>query len=222
MEMVTDLVSGPVLPATLLLGVMLVWSLFAMLGAVDLDMPGGDMDLGDVDIDVDISPGSIADSMSIVALKWMNLKNVPAIIWIGVFSITWWFISACLWSVLDSKFFDPPGFLWSSILVLRNVIIGVVLTKLFTNPMKAWFVTERLASSSLIGKECKISSMEATPDFGQVKSKTEGAPLLLNVRTDGPHLAQGAQVWITHYDEKNRVYIVSPTSTETADDTNGD
>lgn len=78
--------------------------------------------------------------------------------------------------------------------------------------MKGWFVVERLDSQSLIGKECQISSSVASIDFGQVKFKTEGSPLLLNVRTDGPSLAQGTHVWITHYDPKRRVYIVSPTT----------
>ena len=68
-------------------------------------------------------------------------------------------------------------------------------------------------SKSLIGKEAEISSYEATSEHGQVKYKTDAAPLLLNVRTDGPHLEKGTRVWITHYDPKRRVYIVSATTT---------
>ncbi|MCC6508489.1 MAG: hypothetical protein IT423_05240, partial [Pirellulaceae bacterium] len=86
------------------------------------------------------------------------------------------------------------------------------LTKLVTRPFRGWYVTEDLSTQSLIGQECEICSSEATPEYGQVRFKTDGAPLLLNVRTDGSYLAKGARVWITHYDATRRAYIVSPTS----------
>lgn len=216
MEIVTTLFSGPILPATLLLLVMLFWSFMALLGSVDLDLPGTDMDF---DVDLDASTANpIADGMSALTLKWLNLKTVPIIIWMAVFSVTWWFLSASLWSLVDRHFFDPPGWLWSCLLVAKNLAIALPLTKLITTPMQGWFTVEQLTAMSLVGQECEISSFTASPDFGQVKFKTEGAPLLLNVHTDGPNLAQGARVWITHYDAKKRIYIVSPTTTGTATD----
>lgn len=215
--MVTDVLSGPVLPATLLLGCMICWSVLAMLGAADLDMPGADIDL-DADLDVDVGVGGATDGLSALCLRWANLKEVPIIIWLGTFSVIWWFISASLWSLMDSLWFDPPGWLWASLLVVKNIAISVPITKLATSPMKRWFASEKLAANSLIGKECQISSLQATPEFGQVKYKTEGAPLLLSVRTDGSHLAKGTTVWITHYDEKSRTYIVSATTTDAPTD----
>jgi len=79
--------------------------------------------------------------------------------------------------------------------------------------MRGWFLANSFESKSLIGQEAEISSYDASPENGQVKFKTNGAPLLLNVRTDGPHLAKGTRVWITHYDSTKRLYIVSPTTT---------
>ncbi|GAB5402345.1 MAG: hypothetical protein Aurels2KO_05760 [Aureliella sp.] len=179
-----------------------------MLGSVDLEVGGGDLDL---DVDLNAGGNPIATGMSAFALRWMNIRDVPLIVWLGVFSISWWFVSASLWSLIDSTFFTPPGWLWSTVLAIKNAAIAILLTKLATTPMKPWFVTERLVATSLIGKECEISSLTATPDFGQVRYKTEGAPLLLNVRTDGPTLSKGDRVWLAHYDEKTRTYIVSPT-----------
>ncbi len=187
-----------------------------MLGAVDIDLPGADINLdGDVDLDID-GAGSAAElgGVGLLAARWLNIAKVPLLLWCGVFSIGWWFISAMLWVTVDVYFFSPPGWLWSTLLVIRNVAIAVLATKFITGPMCKWFESERLTAASIVGQECSISSLEATPDFGQVKFKTNGSPLLLNVRTDGPHLAQGARVWITHYDAKRRVYIVSPTGTD--------
>ena len=148
-------------------------------------------------------------------VRWLNLKDVPLVLWMGVLAVWWWFISACLWTILDRRFFAEPGWLWSSLLIVRNLTIAIPLTKLATKPMRGWFATERFSSQSLLGQECRISSSVASPEFGQVKFKTDGSPLLLNVRTDGPSLVQGTPVWITHYDAKRRVYIVSPTTSPT-------
>jgi hypothetical protein len=210
-EFLTTVFSGPILPATLFLGFLVIWSLLAMAGTVDIDMPGSDVDI-DLDMDLDAPSGGAADGLALLALKWLNLKDIPLVMWMGALAVIWWFVSASLWSLVDVRFFSPPGWLWSGLLVVKNLAIAIPLTKLVTQPMKGWFVTERLDAQSLIGKECRISSLEASPEFGQVRFKTEGSPLLLNVRTDGPHLAQGADVWITHYDSKRRVYIVSPTT----------
>ena len=211
MEIVTTLFSGPVLPATLALIAMLIWSFLGMLGSIDLDAPGGDLDF---DVDIDASGGNpIADGMSAVAMKWTNLKRVPPIIWLGIFSVAWWFISACLWTLVDRHFFSPPGWTWSIILAVKNAALGVLVAKFATAPMAPWFLREELTAHSLVGKECEIASLTATPEHGQVKYKTEGSPLLLNVETDGGTLARGTRVWITHYDAKRRIYIVSPTTT---------
>ena len=241
MEFINTLFVGPVLPATMFLGLLLLWNLLAVLGTVDLHMPHGDIDLhlptdahihadvpthADVpshtDVHLDSSSGGIgsgaSDGLAVLMMKWLNLKEVPLVLWMGILAVTWWFISAMLWTVVDRRFLTEPGWLWSSILVVRNLAIAIPLTKLATRPMRGWFTTERISAHSLIGQECKISSSVASPEFGQVKFKTEGSPLLLNVRTDGPSLAQGTPVWITHYDAKRRLYIVSPTTAVSASD----
>ena len=213
MDLLETLFVGPVLPATFLFGLMVGWSLLAMLGTVELDVPGADID---VDIDVDVDSGGVSgtDGMSVLFLKWLNLKDVPLVLWLGSFAVFWWILSAGLWLFIDSLFLESPGWIWSGILIVRNIAITLPLTKLITSPMRNWFIIEHLSASDLVGKECEISSLEANADFGQAKFKTEGSPLLLNIRTDGEHLVKGTPVWITHYDAQKRIYIVTPTGTD--------
>ncbi len=219
MELLQSFFEGPVLPATILMLVMVAWSGMAILSGMDLDLPGDvdvDLDL-DVDMNVDISGHGVADraadSLGVLAMKWLNLKQIPILMWICIFNIVWWLTSAVGWRFVESPFIESPGWQWSTLLVALHLGIALPLTKLVTTPMKPLFRVERLNGRSLVGQECEISSLEATPEFGQVRYKTEGSPLLLNVRTDGPHLAKGMRVWITHYDSKNHVYIVSSTGT---------
>jgi len=221
--------TGPVLPATLLVSLVVVWSLLSTLGAISTDEPtgfgsdwgggaeGDPADVGSAGLDAaeGLSKG-YSESVSILALRWLNLGGVPILIWGAIFSVSWWFVSGFLWIAID-QFWFPPNWLWSIILATKNLILAGLLTKLITQPLKRSLTPDRVTTQSLIGRECVISSSEATPDFGLVKFKTSGAPLLLNVRTDGPHLVKGTPVWITHYDSGRRVFIVSPTSTRATD-----
>ncbi len=143
--------------------------------------------------------------------QWLNIREMPLTFWMAAFSIVWWTISIVWWLVVDKWIWtEGVGVGWSIVLMLRNLICTLPLTKVATIPLKGWENSTHLDARSLIGRECVISSSEATPNFGQVKFKTDGAPLLLNVRTDGSFLAKGARVWITHYDDKKRIYQVSP------------
>ena len=223
------LVSGPVMPATFLLAVFVTWSLFSLLVGWNFDVDSGATDGlfgdGQVDLDgVDSQLPSTADlqtatdslgSWGMMTLRWLRLSEVPLLIWLDTMAITWWLISLASWLVIDQQLFGAVGVLGSILLAARNLLIAVFITRavvprvnLRLNPAE-----RALTPQSLIGRECHISSLEANSQFGQVKFPTEGAPLLLNVRTDGPHLTKGTRVWITHYDAERRIYIVSPTTT---------
>lgn len=155
-------------------------------------------------------------AFSSLALRWLNLSGLPVIIWLCVFSVIWWTLSALLWTLVDKHFSPQNSLIWATLLTGRNLILGGLATKVVTQPIHTRFnfTSQSTVTKNLIGKECVISSTEATPDFGLVKFPTGGAPLLLNVRTDGPHLPRGTPVWITHYDAVRRVYVVSPTTTK--------
>lgn len=248
MEILEIPFTGPVLPATIAVGLALAWSLLSTLGALgsegwlgshtEIDVDAG-LDLpSDAPLDVGLDSsasesawshfGTIAASgsreaakdwfagMSIAALRWLNLGGVPLMIWGAIFAVSWWCVSGILWIAIDRQIFEPT-WLWSGLLAIKNLILAALLTKLLTKPLKRSLTPNRITTQSLIGKECVISSTEATPEFGLVKFKTGGAPLLLNVRTDGPRLARGTPVWIVHYDRARKVYLVSPTSTRQVD-----
>ncbi len=218
MDFLATLFAGPVLPATVLLGLLVGWSLLALLGAADFNVasPNAELEMGS-NIEVPSATETVS-GLGMATVRWLNLREIPLMVWLGVFTVVFWLVSVNLWIFVDTFFFASPTWIWSGLLVLRSAAISVPITKLLTQPLRGWFVSEKLTSNSLIGQECEISSLEASPEFGQVKYKTDGSPLLLNVRTDGPHLAKGERVWITHYDQVRRVYIVSPTTTHGSSD----
>ena len=229
-EFFYSLVAAPVLPATILLGVLVAWSVMTIvIGGLDSHLAAswhfhnpfsdaGALASGHVAADgvghtITHILGDAIGSVVLVPMKWLNLKQLPLILWAGIFTICWWFVSILIWIAIDTALVKEPGPLAISIMIMRNVVLGLLATKGITQPMRGWFDTKELTSVSLVGQEAEISSFDATPENGQAKFKTDGAPLLLNVRTDGPHMPKGTRVWLTHYDPKKRIYIVSATTT---------
>ena len=103
-ELIHPLISGPVLPATVLLGLVLAWSLFTILVGYGMDMHGdwpfhfhnplsswflGHGDAG-ADHPIFHALGDALGSVVLTPTKWLNLRSVPLILWVGIFALTWW------------------------------------------------------------------------------------------------------------------------------------
>lgn len=211
-QLLDTFIAGPVFPSTVLLALMVMWSLLTICIGFGMDV--------DFDSHVDgffsmFSHTSFEaiGSVAMLPMRWLNMRNLPIMIWLGIFSFLWSFVSIVFWLGMDRVLFPQWGAFVDGMLVVRNLAVALPLTKLVTQPMTGWFASTKLESRTLIGEEAVISSYDATPEHGQVKFKTDGAPLLLNVRTDGPHLDKGTRVWITHFDPVKRVYTVSATTT---------
>jgi Protein of unknown function (DUF1449) len=228
-ELIQPLIAAPVLPASVLLLALVGWSLFMVFIGAGLGSDGnwsfhfhnpitsvlnGEPHAG-LGHSVSHFLGETLGSFVLAPTKWLNLRSVPFLVWMGIFTLGWWAVSVVCWMALDEWLIGNPGPTLTALLIARNLAFALPLTKAITQPMVGWFAdTGTLDSKSLIGAEAEISSMDATPESGQAKYKTGAAPLLLNVRTDGPHLIKGTRVWITHYDSNKRIYIVSPTTTD--------
>ena len=224
-EFLLSLVAAPVLPATISLVVLVVWSLATIvIGGLDSHLAaswhlhnpftgGGHTDADGLSDTITHALGDAMGSVVLAPVKWLNLKQLPIVLWAGIFTISWWSLSILIWVSVDTALIEAPAAWVVSLMIVRNIVLGLLTTKAITQPMRGWFDSNELTSVSLVGQEAEISSYDTTPENGQVKFKTEGAPLLLNVRTDGPHLPKGTQVWLTHYDPQRRIYIVSATTT---------
>ncbi len=236
-EFLSSLFAAPVFPATIMMGFLVVWSLFTIVvGGLDSHLaaswhlhnpfsgehpfPGGHTDGEGLTHSITHALGDAMGSVILAPAKWLNLQQLPIVLWAGIFTLDWWAASILLWNTLDVAYFKEPGSFIISMLIVRNLILGLLATKLITQPMRGLFDTTELSSVSLVGEEAEISSLDATPESGQVKFKTGSAPLLLNVRTDGPHLPKGTRVWLTHYDKQKRIYIVSATTTTSTNASN--
>lgn len=220
---------GPVWPASIVVCVLIVYTIFALIGLIDLgfDVPDVDLDPSiDLDVDVDmgvdldvdgahIDGGDLLHGLGAASVRWTNFGRVPVVIWGGIFAVAYWSVSYGLWHTFDSNRYEPT-WLPSILLSVRNFVIATAIVKCVTQPLLKYFVDPpKYDQRHLMGATCEICTSEATPEFGQAKFRTNASPLLLNVRTDGPHIAKGTEVRIIGFDRDKRVYKVTHLQPET-------
>lgn len=207
---------------------MVAYATLAMIGLIDFGMDAPDLDL-DPGLDMSVDPGvdlEVPDmdgapvewdfwqGIGATSVRWTNFGRVPIVIWGSAFTVAFWSISYLLWHGFDSERYAAtlgP----STLLVIRNGVLALVITKFITEPLIKYFLPgPSYDEHTLIGATCEVSSLEATPEFGQGKFRTNAAPLLLNIRTDGAHITKGTEVRIIDFDREKRIYKVTQLSSE--------
>jgi hypothetical protein len=204
--------SGANLPATVLLLLAITYWLLAIVSGLDLDF----LDF-DLNVDGEADLGEIV-GVGVVALRFLNIGLVPLAIWGSILAINWWMVSMLLDRLLDNVYHPELRESWSHAIqwTIRNFAIALVLTKLFTQPLRGKFDAEEPnAAADLIGQTCRIVTSEVNERFGQAEYATEGAPLKLNVRTrDAAELTKGDAAVIVDFDPEQNVYFVERMKTE--------
>lgn len=201
-ELIQSNFSGPMLVPSVLLGLVCLYWLFVILGAFD-------MELIDFDFDLDIEGGESVFDIGFVSLRFLNLGDVPLMIWGSLFSLSFWFVSA-----LAVERLAEGASVNSWAIVLGSGLIAVVVTKVLTNPLRGKFSTKPPNTlAELMGQTCVVTA-ETTESFGQAKLCTEAAPLLLNIRTHEGTLTKGTMVRIVDFDQENHLYYVSNSDLE--------
>lgn len=194
---VDSLFVGPVWPASVLVLLVVGYLILSLLGA---------MELGGTDLTADADGW---ESLGAGTLRWFHLGQIPIVLWLGCFAVFQWLIAYGLWHYFESARYVPTlG--ESAFLIGRNAILAAMATKIATGPLVPYLAqSHTFSEETIIGESCVISSGEATPSFGQAKYDTGGAPLLLNIRTDGPTLLKGTVATIVAYDTERRLYTVT-------------
>jgi len=99
---------------------------------------------------------------------------------------------------------------------IRNFAIAVVLTKVFTQPLRGKFDAEEPnPAANLLGQQCRVLTSEVTEHFGQAEYPTEAAPLKINVRTrEARPLSKGDAAVIVDFDPEKNIYFVERVKAE--------
>lgn len=197
------------LTLSVLLALTMAYWLVVLIGAVGLDSLDFDIDT-DVDVDMEIDSSLMATSATASILKFFHIGAVPILVLWSVFLMCLWALGVLTWPLVGH---------WATLLqliaVVPLVIGGLLLTKVFTLPLKAIFDrierdTEAENNTKLLGRRCTIASLTADERFGQAEVATSGSPLKLNVRTRDADtvLNKGEEAVLVGEDKEQRIYYV--------------
>jgi hypothetical protein len=229
LEVLRESVSLVNLPYTFLLGlVILYWLLYLLgvLGSEALDFAGFDVDADvdldvdadadvDVDVDADVQAGGsgMAGLLSSM-LHFLHIGEVPVIVVLSVLILSMWLLS-----LVTNHFLENSSALIALLLAIPIILVGLIVTKLAVMPfvplLKGIFAEEG-EKVEVIGKTCRITSLQATPKYGQAELVREGAPILLNVKTqEGVTLEKGAEAVVFDRDNASDAYLIAPFDIQT-------
>ena len=222
-------------PFTLLLILVVgYWSLVA-LGALGGPSPDADLDVGgdahiDHDLDVDTMHHHVEGHHSAHgegdggswwhgALKFVNMGEVPAMVVLSVLILSLW-----TFNIVANAFWTGGSNTLAAVFLAANFVASAFVTRYVTLPLKPLFrlLNKQYDESvKIVGKACRITTSEATPDFGQAEITTYGAPIVINVRTlNDAVLARGELAVVVREDEERRIFFITgnplPRATEAA------
>ncbi len=233
------LVSYPAVVYTVALGVVLVYWLFVVLGAVHIDtshadgaldgaLDGGDVggghhgdvggdhggDVGDGDAGGDHAGEGDTPGGSLGMLAALKLRSVPATVSLSFIILFAWIIAVMgmNWATRALPTVSPT-LLGTAILLLAPVL-ALPLTSLAIRPLAPLF-KHRTATrqKELVGKICVVRTGTVDDTFGEATLEDGGAGLVVRVRIDaGDALKRGEQAVIVGFDEEKDAFLVAPMS----------
>lgn len=220
MELFYESIAPVNLPYTVLLALVVLYWLLYIVGAVSedaLDFMGLDFDADvDVDVDADVDVDVDADIDADIGggahplaafLHFFHVGDVPVILIFSVLVVFMWTASMLTTHFLGIQLF------WVAVMLFPAVlIVGLIATKALIMPFAPYLKTllkQTGDSVEVIGKTVTIVSLEATHEFGQAELITDGAPLLLNVKTlEGVTLRKGDEAVAFDHDKDNNTYLI--------------
>lgn len=211
-DFLATVLSFPTVVYTTGLGVVLVYWLTVILGALDVDVFGVDGDL-DLDVDVaDATDGGVEGASGLAAiLTVLRLRHAPLTVSISVLTLAAW-----VFSYVGARTVMPllplPAALSALLVGVAALGLGLPVASLVTRPLGPLFaLQEGKNKQSFVGGMCTVRTGRVDGKEGQALIEDGGAGLLVRVRCDDPKaLARGDQAIITAYDADEDVYDVEP------------
>jgi hypothetical protein len=200
-----------ILPSALLAFVLLYW-FTVIIGLLDLDMFHFEFSKEiHIDKHIPLETGGSADWLH-SALSFFNLGKVPFMVFMSFLVLPFWTTG-----ILTNYYLHfLPGFM-HFLLLIPALFVSLFLAKIFTAPFVKMFAAlekEHESSVTIIGRVCTIMLPASPTDLGQAAVKTEGAPLVLNVKSSrNCTLKKGDTGLVIDYNPEKKYYLVEPYET---------
>ncbi|VAW61847.1 hypothetical protein MNBD_GAMMA10-1706 [hydrothermal vent metagenome] len=192
---------------TVLIGVLLVFWLFAIIGALDIDIISFDADVDmDFDVDADIEiPGFVG------LLHTLGLTGIPFTIVLTILIFLAW-----VFTYYISTYVIPliPGALLKVLAgtatLVGTFVLAVPITTKIISPLRKLSLNNTAKSSKdFLGAMCTVTSGRVDETMGDGDIKTTGANIIAHIRAESPNdIKKGDIVRPISYDAEKGIYHV--------------
>jgi len=199
-QFIHTIISFPSVIFTVLLGIVVIYWLLAMLGAVDVNV---------FDFDIDADPSSLSGLSGL--LLTFGLIGVPVSLSLSLLILFSWlfcyFAAAHLLPLLAGTIFQ-----WMAgiVILIISFALAIPLVARIVRPMKRFFIEHAAVShSELVGSVCTVMTLDVSDVFGQAALDDGEAGLILAIRANTPNdLTKGDKVVIIDYDKNKGTFEV--------------
>jgi hypothetical protein len=194
---------------TVLLGVVVIYWVLAMLGMVDIEHSGLDVDVG-VHTHADGDPSDIGHLASYVVA--LGLNGVPFSVAVSLLVLVSWTV-CCLggeW-LLPLVPTLPLQLLAGTVLLVASAVIAIPVTAVAIRPLRGLFVSHTaVTNAALVGQLCRVVTGVVNEKDGRAEVARRGASLNIRVWAATPNtLKRGSQALIVEYDEVAARYLIA-------------
>lgn len=194
---------------TVLLGVVVIYWVLAMLGMVDIEHSGLDVDVG-VHTHADGDTSDIGQLASYVVA--FGLNGVPFSVAVSLLVLVSWTV-CCLggeW-LLPLVPTLPLQLLAGTVLLVASAVIAIPITAVAIRPLRGLFVSHTAVSNAaLVGQLCRVVTGVVNEKDGRAEVARRGASLNIRVWATTPNtLKRGSQALIVEYDEVAGRYLIA-------------
>jgi len=232
-SLLSAFVAYPTVVFTALLGLALVYWVFVILGALDIDMfdadgifdgadalDGADGALDGVDGALDGADGALegADALDAVEgadgatglLHALNLRRAPITVTFSLIALF-----GFIFSYLAMAYIAPllgavvPTWVFGSGVLVGAFLLSLPLTSIATKPLEPIFKTvSAKGRRDYVGSVVRIRTGRVDDGFGQADLSDGGSHMVIPVRIDTSTLKRGDDALIIDYDSEREAYIV--------------
>lgn len=200
-------VAYPTAIFTTLLGVVFFYWLLALLGLVDFESGGVDLDASHSADGADL--GALA--AYIVAF---GLSGVPLSIVVSLLVLVSWTLSCLGGMWLLPLLGEGTAWQAGTVLALASISLAVPLASRMVKPLQGLFVTHAaIHNVAIVGQTCKVLTRVVDEKVGRAEVARLGASLNIRVWAHAPNtLARGVTARIVAYEEKSARYLIEAVS----------
>ncbi len=209
----------PTVVFTIGLGICLIYWLFVLIGALDIDLfgdadisgagkaiGGGGHDLGDAggagDHDLDIDGGGGLWS-------GLGLSKVPITISVSAIFFVCWCISLLAMHYVPDMLGNATWVQYT--LLPATLIVGLPIAGLLVRPLGGVFeLKEGKSNSDYVGHTVTVTTGTVDDGFGQGMVEDGGTVLVIPIRCDKAGLSRNDKALIIDFDTERQAYVVAP------------